>query len=193
MSDPNDPSSTGDGASLISSTFLEFCTMVPNNDPTLLPEHGKPFKIDSLSEREGIEPSKALPENTNITYLQLETAKYTKSSADAMAKYVRTSKRLQHIQLSLPWMSDDLALQRQLENMLCCFLPAFQESTSLQELHMQLPRGDGPSSLALENMSTHTQSLWSLSLNCVGARPEDIAVAALLSGLKKKTLYESLH
>jgi hypothetical protein len=67
---------------------------------------------------------------------------------------------------NLPWMSDNLALQRQLEEMFCCFLPAFQESTSLKELHMGFPRRDGPSSLALEHMSTHTQSLLSLSLSC---------------------------
>jgi hypothetical protein len=76
MSDPNDSTSTGDGASLISSQFLEFCAKVRNNDPSILPDLGKPFKIDRLSEREGIELFDALLESTNITYLQLETAKY---------------------------------------------------------------------------------------------------------------------
>mgnify|MGYP000217243995 CR=1 FL=1 len=76
--------------------------------------------------------------------------------------------------------------------MVCCFLLPFQESTSLNELHMELPRGDGPSSLALVDRLTHTQSIWSLSLTCIGARPEDIAVAALLSGLKKNTTLREL-
>jgi hypothetical protein len=97
MSDPNDSTSTDDGVPL-SSTFLDFCAKVRNNDLSILPEHGKPFKIcHLLSEKEGTELADALLENNSVTYLQLETKKYTKSSAEAMAKYVRTSKRLQHI------------------------------------------------------------------------------------------------
>jgi hypothetical protein len=67
MSDPNQ------------SAFLEFCTKVRNNDLSLLPAPGEPFRIDHLSENEVMELADALLENTNVTYLALETEKYTKS------------------------------------------------------------------------------------------------------------------
>jgi hypothetical protein len=177
MSDLNDSTSqatsTGDGVSL-SSTFLEFCFKVRNSDPSVLPEPGKPFKIRYLSERAGLELADALLENNSVTYLELDTAKYTKRSAVAMAKYVRTSKRLQRIR----W-GRYARTHEEREEMFCCFLPAFQESTSLKKLDMELPTIGGPSNLALENMLTHTQSLRSLSLICPAGLPgEGIAVAA---------------
>jgi O-succinylbenzoate synthase len=72
---------------------------VRNNDPSLLPELGKSFKIRELSGEEDIELSNALLENTSVTFLELEMERnwYSKSSAEAMAKYVRTSKRLRRI------------------------------------------------------------------------------------------------
>jgi Ran GTPase-activating protein (RanGAP) involved in mRNA processing and transport len=187
MSDPNDSTSADDSDSL-SSTFLEFCAKVRNNDPSILPNLGKPLRIRPLSEREGVELSDALMENTRVTYLELETAKYTKSSAEAMAKYVRTSKRLQRIRWNQTLLMDDRAFQQR-KDMLCRFLTAIQESTALKELHMELPSIGGPSNLALENMLTHTQSLRSLSLNCPDGLLEDWAVAA---ALKKNTTLREL-
>jgi Ran GTPase-activating protein (RanGAP) involved in mRNA processing and transport len=73
------------------------------------------------------------------------------------------------------------------EEMLCCFLPAFQESTSLKELDMELDPIGGPSSLAFEQMLTHTQSLQSLTLRCPTGCLDDVAVAAARSGLQKNT------
>jgi hypothetical protein len=163
MSDPNDSASTIDGVPL-SSTFLEFCAKVRNDDPSILPELGKPFKIRDLSEREYMELADALLENTSVTYLQFATLNYTKSSAEAMAKYVRTSKRLQRILWPRNWMVEASVLRHR-EEIVCCLLSAFQKSTSLKELSMELPLIGGPSNLALENMLTHTQSLQSLSLS----------------------------
>jgi Ran GTPase-activating protein (RanGAP) involved in mRNA processing and transport len=120
--------------------------------------------------------------------LSWKTEKYTKSSAEAMAKYVRTSKRLQHIRWNGAWYPQF----RHCEEILCCFLPAIQESTSLKELHINFPLIGGPSNLALENMLTHTQSLRSLSLICPFGPLEDIAVAAARSGLKKNTTLREL-
>jgi Ran GTPase-activating protein (RanGAP) involved in mRNA processing and transport len=57
---------------------------------------------------------------------------------------------------------------------------------------MKLPRGGGPSSLALEKMLTHTQSLRSLSLISPVEILEDVAVAAVQSGLKKNTTLREL-
>jgi hypothetical protein len=192
MSDPNDSTSTGDSVSL-SSTFLEFCVKVRSNDPsTILPKPGDPLRIRRLSEREHTELADALLENTMVTYLELETAKYTQSSAEAMAKYVRTSKRLQRIRWNGKVNTDDRALQQR-EEMLCCFLPAIQESTSLKELHIDLPLIGGPSNLAFENMLTHTQILRSLTLRCyAGGLLEDMAMAAARSGLKKNTTLREL-
>jgi hypothetical protein len=69
MSDPNDSTNTGDGASL-SSTFLELYVKVRSNDPSILPEVGKPFQIRrNLSEREDIKLAGALMENTSVTCL----------------------------------------------------------------------------------------------------------------------------
>jgi hypothetical protein len=104
-----------------------------------------------------------------------------------MAKYVRTSKRLQHIRWKGDWGGD-----YNCEEILCCFLPAFQESTSLKELHMDLPLIGGPSSLAFEHIVTHTQRLRSLTLICSAGRLDDIAVAAARSGLKKTTTLQEL-
>jgi hypothetical protein len=74
--------------------------------------------------------------------------------------------------------------------MLGCFLPAFQESTSLEELC--IPLIGGPSNLNLEKMMTHTQSLRSLSLVCPNVLLDDIAVAAAAAGLKKNTTLREL-
>jgi hypothetical protein len=75
-------------------TFLEFCAKVRNrnNYPS-----GKPLRIRTLSENEATKLADALLAGTNITYLELEMAKCTKYSAEAMAKYVRSSKCLQRL------------------------------------------------------------------------------------------------
>jgi hypothetical protein len=107
-----------------------------------------------------------------------------------MAKYVRTSKRLQHF-----WWSTDFGVSAaKQEEMLCCFLPAIQESTSLKELHMELPIRSGPSNLSFESMLTRTQSLRSLRLNFPVVRLEDcaVAVAAARSGLENNTSLQEL-
>jgi hypothetical protein len=156
MSDPNDSTSAGACAPFLS-TFLDFCAKMRKDDPSILPEDGEPCKIRSICEREGIELSDALLENKSVTYLELETATYTKRSAEAMAKYLRTSERLQRIRwhvIAYP----RVGLLKRHEEMFCCFLPAFQESTSLKELHINFPLTGGLSNLALENMLTHTQS-----------------------------------
>jgi hypothetical protein len=85
-----------------------------------------------------MELADALLENTSVTYLALKTENYTTSSPEAMANYVRTSKRLQHIRCNVDW-----ARMRQgwrsCEEISCCLLLAIQESTSLKELHMEFP------------------------------------------------------
>jgi hypothetical protein len=191
MSVSNDSTLRGtidDSRALLSSAFLEFCAKVRNDDPSILPQLGKPFKIRRLSEREGLELADALLENNSITYLELmKTDYYTKSSAQAMAKYVRTRNRLQRIH----WCRYARTSEER-KKMFCCFLPAIQESTSLKELHMKLPAIGGPSSLAFENMLKHTQSLRSLILFYPEGLQEDIAVAAAQSGLKKNTTLREL-
>jgi hypothetical protein len=177
-----------DGIALLSPTFLEFCAKVRNNDSSILPELGKPFRIRRLSEREYMELADALLENTSVTYLELMDIDYfTKSSAEAMAKYVRTSKRL----LRFRW-DEERDEEYHCEEMLCIFLPAFQESTSLKELKIDLPLIAGSSKLALENMLTHTQSLRSLTLTFPAGPQEDRALAAAGSGLKKNTTLREL-
>jgi hypothetical protein len=66
MSDRNDSTSTGDGTSR-SSMFLELCVKVRNNDPSILPALGKPFKIRLLTEKEHMELADALLENSSVT------------------------------------------------------------------------------------------------------------------------------
>jgi Ran GTPase-activating protein (RanGAP) involved in mRNA processing and transport len=188
----NDSTSTGTidvGRALLSSAFLDVCSKVRNNDPSILPEVGEPFKIRHMAEREFLELADALLENTSITYLQLETAVYKKRTAEAMAKYLRTSKHLHRIR----WLksSDDRLLKLH-EALLCCFLPALQESTSLLELHITFPPGGGPSSLAFENMLTHTHSLQSLILSCQDGLQGDLAMAAVRCGLKNNTTLREL-
>jgi hypothetical protein len=70
MSVSNDSTLAGtidDGRALLSSTFLEFCAKVRNNDPSILPELGNPFQIRNLSEREHTELADALLENNSVT------------------------------------------------------------------------------------------------------------------------------
>ncbi len=195
MSDPNDSaalSTIDDSSAFRSSTFLEFCAKVRNSDPSVLPAPGEPLRIlSSLSEKEDIELADALLENTNVTYLELGTRLYKKSSAEAMAKYVRTSKSLQRIQWDRVTFGDDRELRQREEN-LCCFLHAIQESTSLNELQIRLTPIGGPSFLALENMLTHTQSLRSLNLMYSYGILEEIAIAEVSSGLKKNTTLQEL-
>jgi hypothetical protein len=64
------------------------------NDPSVLPAAGDPLVFGQSSEKEHRELADALLENTTVTYLELQTENYTKYSAEAMAKYVRTSKSL---------------------------------------------------------------------------------------------------
>jgi hypothetical protein len=81
MNDPNDSTNTSDSDSdSASSTFLEFCEKVRNNDPFILPEPGRDFRIRYLDENEDMELAGALLENSNITYLRLATKKYEKLS-----------------------------------------------------------------------------------------------------------------
>jgi hypothetical protein len=73
-----------------------------------------------------MELADALLENTSVTYLKFVTNEYTKRSAEAMAKYVRTSKRLQRIIWRLEVSVLDPESLQQHKEMLCCFLlPAF--------------------------------------------------------------------
>jgi Ran GTPase-activating protein (RanGAP) involved in mRNA processing and transport len=193
MSDPNDSTSTDDGASL-SSTFLEFCDKVRKDDPSILPAPGQSLRINQLCEKESMELADALLENTSVTYLTLKTEHYTKSSAEAMAKYLRTSKRLQSIRLYTKGMMKDGRLLQQRDEIKCSLLmPAVQESTSLQKLNIDFPLIGGPSNLAFENMLTHTQSLRFLTLIChsIGSL-EDKAVSAVSSGLKNNTTLREL-
>jgi Ran GTPase-activating protein (RanGAP) involved in mRNA processing and transport len=181
-----------DDIALLSSAFLEFCNKVRTDDPSILPEPDQPLRIRRLSEKEDIELADAFLENTNVTYLELGTEKYTKSSAEAMATYIRTSKHLQRIHWpSRTMIPDDQELQHR-EDMLGCLLPAFQENTSLKVLHVHFSGTAGSSSLALGNMLTHTQSLRYLSLICPLGPLEEVAVAAACSGLKKNTTLREL-
>jgi hypothetical protein len=186
MSDPDESTSTGSVP--LSSTFLEFCAKVRKDDPSILPEPDKPLQIRHLSEKEGVELADAVLENTNITSLELITEKYTTGFAEAMANYLRTSKRLQR--LCFCWIMNHRTL-KQHEERLCCFLRAIQESTSLKELVMgSAPVGEA-SNLALVKMLTHTKSLQSLSL-CVRNGTEKLDMAAVRSGLKKNTTLREL-
>jgi hypothetical protein len=95
ISDDSDSVATGtgavDGDSVpFSSAFLDFCGKVRNDDPSILPVSGMPFKIGFLREKEDMELADALLENSSIIYLELMIERYTKSSAEAMAKYIRT-------------------------------------------------------------------------------------------------------
>jgi Ran GTPase-activating protein (RanGAP) involved in mRNA processing and transport len=197
MSDSDDSTetSTSTSTSAIDATFLEFCANVRNSDLTIMPEPGQPFKIDRRSDKEDLELADALLENNRVTYLEFEVRNYTKSSAEAMAKYVRTSKRLQRIHMTKRFIGEELD-----EDMVCSFLLAFQESTSLKELQMELifrqtSKVSGPSgsktNLAFEHMLTHTQSLRYLHLNF----PNGLGIinlAATRSGLEKNTSLREL-
>jgi Ran GTPase-activating protein (RanGAP) involved in mRNA processing and transport len=176
----------------LSPNFLEFCAKVRHNDPSFLPEHGEPLVIRSyLSENEDIELADALQENANVTYLELDTENYhnyTEGSAEAMAKCFRSNKHLHHIFLLATGSISD----QKCKEIICCFLPAIQESMSLKKLSINLPLIGESSNLALENMLTHTQSLQSLTLLCPNAHGGERDVAAFRSGLQKNITLREL-
>jgi hypothetical protein len=100
MSVWNDSAGTiDDGRASLSSTFLEFCVKVRNNDPSILPEPGMLINIRGLGEKEHMELTDALLENTSVTYINVYAEDYTTCSAEAMATYVRTSKCWQHMRI----------------------------------------------------------------------------------------------
>jgi Ran GTPase-activating protein (RanGAP) involved in mRNA processing and transport len=145
-----------------------------------------------MSEREYVELADALLENTNVTYLELDTTTYSENSAQAMATYVRTSKRLQRIEWDGSSYTDDRESE-QCQKMLCYFLPAFQESTSLKELQMQLPIiGDGPSNLAFQSMLAHTKSLQALTIIYPDNRFYETDATVFRSGLEMNTSLREL-
>jgi Ran GTPase-activating protein (RanGAP) involved in mRNA processing and transport len=187
-------STVDDGRALLSSAFLEFCAKVRTSDASILPELGKPFSIRRLGEREGregVQFADALLKNTNVTYLELRTFKYTNICAEALAKYIRTSKRLERIDWNGEVASgEDEQELRHSEEIICCILPALQETTSLKKLDINFPLYDVSTNLALENMLTHTQSLRSLRL-CISPRLST-SLAAASSGLKKNTTLREL-
>jgi hypothetical protein len=76
---PTELSSINNGTALHSSAIIAFCGKMRNNDPSILPEVGRPFKIHLLGEREGVELADALLENTSVTYFKLEIKEYTKA------------------------------------------------------------------------------------------------------------------
>jgi hypothetical protein len=172
-------STINDGRPLLSSTFLEFCVKVRNNDPSIMPTLGLPFTIRDLSEREHMELADALLENTSVTYLELKTQEYTRISAGAMAKYVRTSKSLQRIL----WNDELHAKLRHYEEILCCFLPAIQESTSLKELHLTFPVTSAVPPGARKHVDVYSQFTvfesrlpnWPTNRHCFGCSPVWIA------------------
>jgi hypothetical protein len=51
---------------------------VRTSDNSVLPEPCEPLKIHPLGEKEDTELADALLQNTNVTYLELDKAKYTK-------------------------------------------------------------------------------------------------------------------
>jgi hypothetical protein len=70
---------------------------------------------------------------------------------------------------------------------------AFQESTSLEDLCVELSLRGGPSHMALEKMLTYTQSLRCLSLVFPGGQLKDtLLVTAVRSGLKMNITIQEL-
>jgi hypothetical protein len=166
--------------------FSSFCTKVRKDDPSILLDRNSTFRIrPSLGEKESIELAAALLENTSVTDLELVWQTYTKRPAEAMVNYVRTSKHLEHLRFPESRMTAGRELP-----ILCYFLNAIQESTSLKELDITFPCV--PSSLAFKSMLTNTQSLRSLALKFPAGPLENLAVAAVSSGLKENTTLREL-
>jgi hypothetical protein len=121
-------STIDDGRAVLSSTFLDFCVNVRQDDPSILPEPGQPFNIRCMSEREGIELADAFLENTSVTDLELQILTYTTVYAEAMAKYVRTSKYLQRIN----WVGAYRIPQQREDIIICSFCLQFKKARHLR-------------------------------------------------------------
>ena len=77
------------------SFFRGYCAELREDDPTVLPSTGSPFKIRAgLTETQYIELSAALLESSAVKRLELDVYALTEGSAQAIGKYLRASKRL---------------------------------------------------------------------------------------------------
>jgi Ran GTPase-activating protein (RanGAP) involved in mRNA processing and transport len=164
---------------IISSTFLDFCTKLRDDDPTVLPSADMPFRIRcGLSETEHIGLSDALLESRAVKRLELEVLGFTERSAKAIGKYLRSSKHLVSVSFKDGWVPthllDDFAeLRRRQPLVLSILLRALRESTSLKELTIKYI-DLGRASLDLQDLLIHTQSLQKLDLSA-GLNPEETA------------------
>jgi hypothetical protein len=93
---------TGGGDSSISSAVRVLCDRLRANDPRVLAHDSFFVPIEShgeYSEGERIQVFQALKENTQVKRIRLWSHGYTKSSAEAAAKYLESSQTLQTIRL----------------------------------------------------------------------------------------------
>lgn len=175
----------------VSSTFLQCCVRLRADDPTVLPRKGAPFVINrKLSERESIELTNALLQNTNIQSISLNVDHYTSKSAETMGKYLRGSKHLQRVRLEgRPF--PDVNLQRH-KQVFSILLRALQESTSLKEISIHNLEIGMLANNSLETFLARTPSLQKLHLLSTHRALYREEIVALQSALTKSTTLQAL-
>jgi hypothetical protein len=90
----------GGDEALISIAVRRICNQLRANDPRLLDDSW--FDLSYLAgffEAASIKVFQALKKNTNVKHVRLGLHYYTKSSAEAAAEYVESSKTLQTLEL----------------------------------------------------------------------------------------------
>jgi Ran GTPase-activating protein (RanGAP) involved in mRNA processing and transport len=153
-----------------SSVFSGFCAELREDDPTVLPSTGNPFKIRAgLTETQYIELSAALLESSAVKRLELDVYALTEGSAQAIGRYLRASKCLVSVSLDEGWapataFEDRSAWWRNHHTVLTILLRSLRKSTSLEEFSIK-NRQLGRASHELKAFLIHTKSLRKLALS----------------------------
>jgi Ran GTPase-activating protein (RanGAP) involved in mRNA processing and transport len=153
-----------------SSVFSGFCADLREDDPTVLPSTGSPFKIRAgLTESQYIELSAALLESSAVKRLELDVYALTEGSAQAIGKYLRASKFLVSVSLDEGWapataFEDRSAWWRNQHTVLTILLRSLRKCVSLEELSVK-NRELGRASHELKAFLIHTKSLRKLTVS----------------------------
>jgi Ran GTPase-activating protein (RanGAP) involved in mRNA processing and transport len=189
----------GDEPSWISSTARELCNQLRVNDGRVLendPEYNSvfvPFKYSGeYSEDERIAVFQALKENTSVKCIRLAPHKFTKRSAKAAAKYLKSSKTLQTLHL------DDSPYQNPHERreMISILFRALSRNTSVTKLiiNFDVVRFG---CVAFQELLTNTQTLQTLSVvrryDYRYGELNEVDIAAITSGFANNTTLRDLE
>jgi hypothetical protein len=184
----------GDEA-LISVSVRRLCNRLRANDPRLLDDRHDDDVFDpshhmqGYSEAEIIEVFQALKENTSVKNVALSLNDYTKSTAEAAADYLESSKTLQTLEL---WVNE-VERSQEIREMISVLLRALSRKTSVTKLIIdrEVVRF---ASVAFQELLTRTQTLQKLAIfGYEEFEVDEVQRAAIISGFANNTTLRNLE